>query len=115
SSLRSYHNTRLTEVDLLQSTQALMKGCCRLIGKDPITYLPATCLECCCLICWHMGWLPGRYKDCPYGTGHTSQNHLPKCPLIPCPLLDALPSPPTDNNPINFTISSLPTSPHYSC
>ncbi|RKP33526.1 hypothetical protein BJ085DRAFT_13592, partial [Dimargaris cristalligena] len=30
---------------------------------------------------------------CPCDTGHTSQNHLPKCPLIPHPLLNALPSP----------------------
>ncbi|RKP34671.1 hypothetical protein BJ085DRAFT_24243 [Dimargaris cristalligena] len=96
-------------------TQALMKGCHHLIGKDPITYLPATRLERHRLIRWHMGWLPGCYKDCPCGTGHTSRNHLPKYPLIPRPLFNALPPPPTDINPIDFAISSLPTSPRYPC
>ncbi|RKP34886.1 hypothetical protein BJ085DRAFT_15772, partial [Dimargaris cristalligena] len=97
------------------STQALMKGCYQFIGKDPITYLPATSTECHHLIFWCMGWLPGHYEDCPCGIGHTSQNHLPKCPLIPCLLFAALPSPTIDTNPIDFAISSLPTSPRYPC
>ncbi|OAD79016.1 hypothetical protein PHYBLDRAFT_62215 [Phycomyces blakesleeanus NRRL 1555(-)] len=91
--------------------QVLIQACRPVLGVDPILFLPASRMERGRLIRWRMGWLPGKTKECPCGSDHTSRRHLLDCPLVPVALFEQLPQPDQDQiHRIDFAITSLPLS-----
>ncbi|OAD75520.1 hypothetical protein PHYBLDRAFT_143773 [Phycomyces blakesleeanus NRRL 1555(-)] len=96
---------------LQSNTQVLIQACRPVLGVDPILFLPASRVERGRLIRWRMGWLPGKPKECPCGSDHTSHRHLLDCPLVPMALFEQLPQPDQDQiHRIDFAITSLPLS-----
>ncbi|OAD72682.1 hypothetical protein PHYBLDRAFT_168947 [Phycomyces blakesleeanus NRRL 1555(-)] len=96
---------------LQSNTQVLIQACRPVLGVDPILFLPASRVERSRLIRWRMGWLPGKPKECPCGSDHTSRRHLLDCPLVPMALFEQLPQPDQDQiHRIDFAITSLPLS-----
>ncbi|KAI9007579.1 hypothetical protein CLU79DRAFT_840492 [Phycomyces nitens] len=101
---------------LSNTTQVLIQACHPDLGVDPILFLPASRVERGRLVRWRMGWLPGNPRSCACETDHTSCRHLAICPRIPSELLASLPIPPSPaNHPIDFAISSLPSSSSAPC
>ncbi|OAD68533.1 hypothetical protein PHYBLDRAFT_74080 [Phycomyces blakesleeanus NRRL 1555(-)] len=96
---------------LQSNTQVLIQACRPVLGVDPILFLPASRVERGRLIRWRMGWLPGKPKECPCGSDHTSRRHLLDCPLVPVALFEQLPQSDYDQiHRIDFAITSLPLS-----
>ncbi|OAD66752.1 hypothetical protein PHYBLDRAFT_152023 [Phycomyces blakesleeanus NRRL 1555(-)] len=96
---------------LQSNTQVLIQACRPVLGVDPILFLPTSRMERGRLIRWRMGWLPGKPKECPCGSDHTSHCHLLDCPLVPVALFEQLPQPDQDQiHRIDFAITSLPLS-----
>jgi hypothetical protein len=101
---------RQSELDLNRQTQTLLFGARPRIGVDPILQLKTTRRERSRLLRWRIGWLPGKPRDCPCGTDHTSRRHLVDCPVIPSYLWQQLPVPPPGTHPLDNALSQLPTS-----
>lgn len=101
---------RQSELDLKRQTQTLLYGARPRVGVDPILQLKTTRHERSRLLRWRIGWLPGKPRDCPCGSDHTSRRHLVDCPVIPRYLWQQLPVSPSDTHPLDNALSQLPTS-----
>ena len=100
---------------LSSTDQVLIRGCRPLLGVDPILFVPCTRAERSRLVRWRLGWLPGRPEPCLCNLDTTSRRHFTDCLTIPVSFWVDLPPAPPDHHPIDFAISSLPSSRSAPC
>ncbi|KAG2208621.1 hypothetical protein INT45_005899 [Circinella minor] len=109
STNRTYRTTNLHKLQQGPNAGVLIKACHSKLGVDQIFFLPMTSQERSRLLCWWMGWLPGKPIQCTNCNSHrTSRHHLIECLDIAYQLdlpPDILP------NPINHLLNKLPHKP----
>ena len=97
------------------STQVLIRGCRPSLGVDPVLFVPCNRTERSRLVRWRLGWLPGRPEPCVCNRDTTSRNHFIDCDAVPFSYWMDLPPCPHDQHPIDFAITSLPSSRSAAC
>ena len=114
SFLRSY---RQDKHDLFLSTtdQVLIRACGPLLGVDPVLFVPCSRTDRSRLVRWRLGWLPGRPEPCICNRDLTTRDHFIDCEAILTSFWMDLPDRPPDIHPIDFAISSLPSSRSAPC